>query len=954
MSIVGVPGPDVLGEAWLPRCVGVGLVLSLLLPGGASATTLRLVGGLPAGFSTSSNVGAVAGGVGITDFSGMSGNLIEGTVDLTLLPGQLSLISGQQVTLGVIRQNAIEDGDFEAGDLGTSGSAWTEYGGAVAAVSSGHLRGNTAELSVPAGSSTDAYIQQYFPANPGDVFRLSYRVRMDDTLPAYAPGSAYGTLDVRARYSRTNTDAGVIHPASPEEGYSGSLLNTDDSDRYELIVRHTSATGTTHVVQSFAIADCDEHVALDDGSRHIGFYRYVSSSCDTDIQYGVVTFNAEARAPASESRVEVDDVMVDWVRQVEVQILDHDAAGVTSTVIQSTTVDTGFYVEPLTPAEHPYGVTFRVVLRSHESGVTPILRQIDLRDAVPVQVVVGNALAIFDQPRIGADMHIPPRAEFDAYSSYGAPLSTLCHDPLTGGTTDCYTLFADYGVTNVRMFLDPADFDFVDDGTDWAVTPNADGLDLLQRISEAIDHGLDPILMLPAHGPPVSSMNFWNEDCTDVLYDDLHSTSPRDDAAQSRHLFRRFAQAIVEGLDGTHAEFGYVEVDDFEILNEPNYEAFEPYCTNFLPADDLPLLIAEVAEDLSMSSRTGYHLAFGGIEPDDAYMYDTDWLENELLPALDPLLFTHAATHPYTKTWAPETIRDQFSTLDTLLDNAGWSGLPLWFTEYAYKRATYDPDCSSSLYNVDQSEWIDRGYGDAAQAKLMARATLAALSTSAEKILAWGQMSNEMVDDVSDPCWASLSDNKVMFQRVEGTGAAYGGVDPVELAANDAGLAWLTLSRYLSTSNPLQILATNVAWPGPARVRTRDEHVEVPVYEIPTGYVAAVYSWKDYDFGKILPHLGESTEIAWQSMVYDAAARCVDTTEACGVRDVGFREKRVFTLTLLGLVNAAGIDSVRRVPLDGSFSETPLDFSYDGSDALTVREVVAGELPVLVVMEDLR
>ncbi len=949
-----VSTPRWRSPAHRPVGFALGAVLFTALPTPARGASLSFTGALPAGVTTSASISATGTGLAITDFSGLTDNYLEAYVDLTLTPGQLVQFSEKHVTLGVVRQNAIQDGDFELGTLGTAGSSWTEHGGDVEAVSAGYLRGLSAELRVAAGSGSASYFQQYFPTNPGDVYRLYYRARMDETLPEYGGVGAYGTLDIRARYSATAADAGVISPMSPDEGYSGSTLTTDSSDRYELIVRHTSASGTVLGAQHFAIADCDEHVVLDDGVRHIGFQRYASTNCTSDIQYGVVTFYATGRSPASDSRILVDDVMVDWVRQVEVQILDHDSAGVTSTVLQSTTVDTGFYVEPLRPGAHPYGVTVRVILRTHEAGVSPVLRQIDIRDAIPVEVVVGNSVSSFSEARLGADMHIPPREEFDNYDDYGAEMSTLCHDPATGGATHCYELFAAYGIRSARMFLDPADFDWIDDGTDWVLTPNLDGLNLIQRITEARTAGLDPVLMLPAHGPPLTSMSFWNEDCTDVIYDDLYSATPRDDAEQSRHLFTRFALALVEGLDGAHSEFGFAQVDNFEILNEPNYEAFEPYCPELLPPEDLPQLIAEVAEALSTGGRTDFQLSFGGLEPDDGYMYDDTYLRDTLLPELDAAWFTHAAFHSYTKTWPPETVRAQFPAVDVLLDNAGWNDLPIWLTEYAYKRATYDPDCSASLYTTEQSEWINRGYGEAAHAHLMARNTLAALTTSAERIMAWGQMSNEMVDDVSDPCWEAMSDNKVMFERVEGTGAAYGGADPVEFSANAAGLAWLTIGRYLASANALMVQATHVGWPSSVRERSWDEHVEVPVYEIGSGYAAAVYTWKDYEYGAILPHLGESTEIAWKAMVYDEAERCTDTAIACGVRDVGFRGKRVFTLSLRGLVRAADIDTVSLVPLDGSFTETPLDFSYDGSDQLVVRHVVAGELPVLVLIEDLR
>ena len=291
---------------WPRRAVATLLLCSSSL---VSATTVDFGGGLPPGATISSTIGSSGPGLGITDFSSFSGNYLDGYVDVPFLSADLPLLSGRELSLSVTRVNAMEDGDFEAGTLGTAASPWTEFSGLVSSGASATLRGSAARLTVPAGGTSAPYFQQYFPTKPGDVYRLSYSLYVADLLPAYTGTWPWASLEVRARYGSTASDTGVIRPASPTAGYSGSTANSSSPDRYELIASHTSASSTQRVIQHFAVADCDENVTFDDGTTHLGFVRYASADCASAIQYAAITFTAQAQAPSAETTVRIASPM---------------------------------------------------------------------------------------------------------------------------------------------------------------------------------------------------------------------------------------------------------------------------------------------------------------------------------------------------------------------------------------------------------------------------------------------------------------------------------------------------------------------------------------------------------------------------------------------------------------------------------------------------------------------
>lgn len=922
----------------------------------ARAATFNLSGAtMPGGVSLASNVTFTAGtGVTLTSTASLPADAADGYVEMSWTHANLANISGKQIALQVNRNNAILDGQMNAGMPCTSGSDWYPCSGTTSAASVVLASGNSAKLTLASGSSGNAYFQQDFTIDPGELYRIRYRIDASGLSPAYDGGYDDGFLEVRLKYftsaqnPETDTPLSVYRPTGTLSGSSPSYTLDTTSETNELIAQHRTFA---QVVQAHldVTVDCEIDPVYDDGTDTIDFQRttVTAANCDDDIYYGQLAFvldSHDSYLPTTDSIVYIDDVYVDWDRQVEMEIVDTG----TSVVLQSSTLDQGFLVEDIAsdPDYTGSGVKLRVHLRSQRAGTSPLLKKLTVGEDGVVTIGIGSVKGTYTDPRLGMDMHLPPREIFDD-SSY--PIDTECEDPFnTGNWYPCWELFALYDITNQRMFLNPSAAEW--SGTSYTGDLTTSGETFFDRIGEANSYGHNIEMLFPIHGAAGTDMTMWTSGCA-LAQDDGTAAS---DADQTEDRIVESFSILADLLDGSTTSGA--TATDFEIMNEPNLADFAPDCT-LLDTDRLPLVMNEVALGIE-SVRPGMDISFAGLEPGDGRIFDDTYLEDTLLVAdadsdatadLDPANFSHANFHPYTKSYRPEELFNEWAQTRGILNAAGWTSQQVWMTEFAFSRATLTPGCFDEL----SGGWEGRGYGDTEQQRLTAREAVAQLSLATEKVYVWGQMSNEAPVTVSggwdtpDPCWESMaSQNKVLFNRVSGTGPLSGVSGTTQYQANPAGAAFLGIADWLSTSDPYAVTSTSATDPVGGAIKA-DQHYYAAAFDIGSQFAVSLWFYQDYEYGRVRTDLGETTDLYYQNMLYGAEDTCDGAVGACGVRDNGFEDYRRVDVVLSGVPSYASITAVHQVDLATNTS-TALSYTAFAS-TLAVSDVVVGELPTLLV-----
>lgn len=337
----------------------------------AHARGLDLTGAVP---PTATTVGVVVAGGGL-----VLDGVTEGTLEVAVTD---AMVGGRQLRLDADRYSEVTAGDMEgvtSGGLGNRNStvvldAWRTYASSLANAPTFPLvDGSTVARVADTGS-----LIQYFPVVPGEEYRLSFSADTtsvalgevlfltwslhDADLTTTTPKLIHDTGDSRASWRRLDTDATVT--TSSTSPWYGPERGAFD-ERFRLLV-----------------PDCDDHVLYEGGT---------ATSADTLARNAcmasdgtVLTTEATLSYLGLEFAVgagsaDLDDVRVEYQRQLELEILDGAGA-----VLQSSTLDSGFYVEP-----NPAIAALRLVLRSSRVDRSPLVRRLTVDDGVLLQVVVG-------------------------------------------------------------------------------------------------------------------------------------------------------------------------------------------------------------------------------------------------------------------------------------------------------------------------------------------------------------------------------------------------------------------------------------------------------------------------------------------------------------------------------------------------------------------------------------
>jgi len=931
-----------------------------------SRSSKSFLSSLPAG-AASSDITVSASGATVANTSAVEAghNYREGYIDLTYTNSDLA---GKLLTLDTTRVNSIANGDFStaitASDSDSYGG-WQYPSSSTGSISqSASSVGSGNALWMTEGTSSgNFYFQQAFDIEPGELYRVSYKSNPGSLSPAFVRDGSYsdGRLEVRIK---TTTSAGgsalsVNLPGSGSSSPPTSTALATTSQNYEKLVTLTSSSDSSQS-HRFVTLDCDVHTiytfggTAGPGQNHtsdLTFQRYSagSSTCNSLVKYGQLVF-VFASTASNGSRMELDDVQVDWERQLETEI--RDTAG---NVLQRSTLES-FRVDALDPGTYP-SLVVRIYLRSLNASNSPTLKGL--------HVETGNALAItvnptptveFTSPRLGIDLHIPPKSEFNS-SSVMPSLQSTCFEP--GSTTrssECFDILSKYNLTRGRVDLPASSFSFSASGTDYAAGLTSAGTSYLSRIKEANDAGLDPLILLPVHS---SMENICSSSGLAVSSRPTSGVwSSASDSDIAKHLFELYAKQAVTYLDGSTGVGA--RATRFELFNEPNLAEFESACPSLIPTSDIPSMANTLASTLA-ATRSGIAISTPGLAP-DSNVFDTDYLGGTLLPALTAANFQNTNFHPYTDSYRPEKISERWNETKATLSAAGWD--PLTQTahlgEFGYSGVPFDPACpnSSGTYS------FFRGWGAQAQANRYAIGAIEGLATESESVVAWGRMNNE--SESSDPdCWKSGGGYKTLFDRVEGTGYLSTGShsDITQYAPNPAGESFLMIGKHLSNSSPTTSPSVTTPSLAGSANHARD-HYHAKFFKTDFGYAAAVWFYQDYEFGLVEWDLEEQSDIYYQNYLYGARSHGTTATSyGDPVQDHGFEGKRIHDITLTsssgtfpglpfsGTTRGTATQGAVIVDLE-TLSETLVTATFSpGSIQLT--DITIGERPILILIRSL-
>jgi hypothetical protein len=346
--------------------------------------------------------------------------------------------------------------------------------------------------------------------------------------------------------------------------------------------------------------------------------------------------------------------------------------------------------------------------------------------------------------------------------------------------------------------------------------------------------------------------------------------------------------------------------------------------------------LAESFADIVKAGIPAAEISTSGLAPHSGPVFNTEDLET-YLTTLDPARFDMVNFHPYASTlvrseFKEEAIRTRWNATKTVLASHGFSEKEVLFTEYGETHQIYDPGCvydtTSKLWQTQSTPTTDwqRGYGDKAFGKLVARETLTLLALPATRVKFYGAHTWEGESNGGNTdytCWQSDWKYRFnLFERVPDTGILAGLDKPSEYVANAGGKAYFSIAKYLSQARPLKTTVESVD-----RLTTAGkDYFHAQAFVTPDEkYILAVWWYQDYSYGD---------PMTWMSYID-------------GTRDFGFRELRNFTVAVSGIT---GVNSAKLIRLDGSGEATDLSLASLAS-GVVVQGVVAGELPVLIKLD---
>lgn len=679
------------------------------------------------------------------------------------------------------------------------------------------------------------------------------------------------------------------------DGNIVTFLNpTDDSEKEGITVLSAAYYTNKDNVKSEKLAihaiDCEEYTKYNDGEGtydgDVTFNQCKSTSGkqltkENDIVYGEIAFLVNWDG---EGTVTLDNVVLDYPKQVEVQLLNAKGK-----VVQSSTEEQ-FYVNEFS------GVgTLRVYLRTANPALTPKLKTLTLGKNKEITATVGKKLATFTKPRLGYTASIAPSQDW--YDEFA--VRSLCLDYFNGNAEmNCWDFLVKYGVSRWRYNI-PLDqiktslsettttysFEFYDGVYDDQKEPVTE----LRHLAEAAEKGMEILLIIDANGEGVywwgnNEYNaYWDD--TGNLNDDYDPTSNdnTDDATQSIELMRQLTTWLVTEFDGAHS---YMFSDKTEVsLPKINYwqvgvetNIVEPQWYDDLSDKEEADYLTTIAKAIkTVNSAAVIETSLNPYNSAIHQTFDYDYLEN-VLSKVDASYYTHFNFNMFNDgdEIRPEEWQDDYTLLQKESYFSKWKTKTLSVGAYDYLFNIYDPSC-----NID--DW-ERGFGMHKFSKLLARNVLSGLALPTEDLYDYLLFSSEGWGGRTlkyDDCWRSGGYMTNVFDRVSGTGILDAKDDPSQYELNEAGVVYFTIAKYLSTSSPSSV--------------TIDDGYAATYLENPTGKYIVL--WK-------VP----TKKYAEDFMSYMG-----------GYADEGEQGSQLVDMTLKGV---SGITTATRIPLDGSSQKT--------------------------------
>ena len=862
-----------------------------------------------------------------------------------------ALVSGRNVVLLAERVNSLVGGDFQDAEATntdetvTTPGVWSGpafHGDGSARV---HAFGRAASLEFTHAERNN-FVGQYFETAPGREYRLSYQLATRRLAACDAADlSDCEQFSSRLRlYGESDGAAGTLRSITIPSDQDGSP--GFDERRFLTLVKHGSEDGGRYRAR-LMIPDCETWSVYSDANGEVTLQHYSpATSCEDEIELGHLSF--QYTSDTGGGVVTLDDVSLDREDQIEISILDATPGGAGET-LQSSTLDGGFAVEPLDPSVTH--VQLQIDLRTDRDDVSPTVRRLLLTDGVALVIqTTPTPLTTFDAPRMGISGGVQPSSEWNDGSLIA--LRSLCSDPADGGAyKSCWEVLANHDATAWRISgfeLDALDTTY-DEADGYTMSLSSRGERSLARFMEATSYGMQPQLILGL-----------NANYLDVHYGDDHLATPGDVAT----LMADYATHLVDLLDGDAcdtadaacAAYGgvYPVVERWETFNEPDLETFAPTWKDLSDCE-----VADLQSAMAGAVRAADPSAFitsAGLSSAANASYLEDTLE-----ALEPN-FDANSFHFYPGARPEDEIAAWWSGYDAAraaaptgasactAPGAGdpmWEDLPVVVGEYGSDRRQYDARCDADgVFTEDIASlaaWPTwrRGFGDEEHARQVARASLTFLGMPARQLLYWGAFSAERATYAADPeCWRTAAvDTKHLFERVEGTGAFDDDAGPTYYEPNQAGVALLTLARYLSSSSPRTSAVISV---GGRAVDPDDHYRSVVLERSDDEIILALWWYRPYTF-----ETRRQTDLTH----FNYLAGDPDSTPEAprGAYDAGFAERRVHDITLRG-VSASGLAAVERIDLDGVVTDILTDASVVGG-AVHIEGVSVSEMPTLLRIE---
>lgn len=826
-------------------------------------------------------------------------------------------------------------------------------------------------------------IEQIIPVTPGDDYTISYDFDASRLANDYykSTTSTYEDQTMVVGIKYFDEDFNTIEYYGPQ----------DDTNRQFHFVSYVyTDDGSDSVEFKIRAIDCDEHVKYEAGTgiyesdvtfnfcensgsplslydtsgTNVGTY-----NSEADIAYMGIYFltnwfgTSSAPTNASDYYALLDNVRVDHDQQIEVQIVGNDGS-----LLQTSTLVDGFYVE-----ENSEIATMRIYLRSEDGSQTPSVSSIRASDGPLLEVTPSTKIASYSEPRLGNLYTIGPRTD---YMNEDSELRTLCLDPETKELESCLTAWQKYGLSHLRYGIFQSHFTVTKSGGGYSFAFTEDGEMVWKRLLEFSDAGVEFLNII------VKSGGFYYDNPDDAtsttsltaIDDIVGDCSASDDAKEACYQFLAgFARHAADLFDG-ETEYVFQHVDagrtvtlpevKWEIFNEDNitetdwlsWSAWGSLLTNYDAAE-----AARVAEEMAeLSNRLATvildenpdaDITFTGMAAHYGPVFNTDDLAL-FLPHLESSLYGGSNFHPYTDgdpvEGREQLILERWAETEALLGSYSFLGeKDMNITEYGETIEIYDPACTAGTndnYTADVSnpnmDW-SRGYGQTEQAHLIARETLTMLSLPAKTIKPYGLITqeNESAGRYANAdgsggyeCWHSHSIyNFNLVERIAGTGFLSGVDEPSQYRLNDAGLAYVTIGKYLSA---------NGSSPYTTAIASSDDQINIDnayynsfFFENGAGqYVLALWWYDTYNYS------------------YDHATEWMNYYT--GVNDDGFsgQRKHAIKINASAVTGLANVTGAKLVPLDGSAEES-LTIGKDDDGNVYVYGVVMGGLPVMVVLE---